>query len=63
MKLYAGIDLHSSNNCVKSEKTSNKKKKEKGNQKNGNKYLAWAFCRGRAYDHPFLPGGILVLST
>jgi transposase len=26
---------------VKSEKISNKKKKGKGNQKNGNKYLAW----------------------
>ena len=29
--------------CVKSEKISNKKKKGKGNQKNGNKYLAWAY--------------------
>ena len=29
--------------CVKSQKTSNQKKKGKGNQKNGNKYLAWAY--------------------
>jgi transposase len=29
--------------CVKSEKTTNKKKKGKGNRKNGNKYLAWAY--------------------
>jgi transposase len=28
---------------VKSEKISNKKKKGKGNQKNGNRYLAWAY--------------------
>lgn len=29
--------------CVKSLKTSNKKKKGKGNEKNGNKYLSWAY--------------------
>lgn len=29
--------------CVKSEKTSNKKKKGENNRKNGNKYLAWAY--------------------
>jgi transposase len=29
--------------CVKSERTSNNKKKGKGNRKNGNKYLAWAY--------------------
>ena len=29
--------------CVKSTRLSNKKKKGKGNQKNGNKYLAWAY--------------------
>jgi transposase len=29
--------------CVKSERTSNKKKKGEGNRKNGNKYLAWAY--------------------
>lgn len=29
--------------CVKSERLSNGKKKGKGNQKNGNKYLSWAY--------------------
>jgi transposase len=29
--------------CVKSERISNGKKKGKGNQKNGNKYLSWAY--------------------
>jgi len=29
--------------CVKSEHTSNQKKKGKGNRKNGNKYLSWAY--------------------
>jgi transposase len=29
--------------CVESKHTSNNKKKGKGNEKNGNKYLAWAF--------------------
>jgi len=29
--------------CVKSEKFSNSKKKGKGNRKNGNKYLSWAY--------------------
>ena len=29
--------------CVKSERLSNKKKKGKGNRKNGNKYLSWAY--------------------
>jgi transposase len=29
--------------CVKSERLSNKKKKGTGNQKNGNKYLSWAY--------------------
>jgi transposase len=29
--------------CVKSERISNNKKKGKGNQKNGNKYLGWAY--------------------
>lgn len=29
--------------CVKSERTSNNKKKGKGNAKNGNKYLGWAY--------------------
>jgi transposase len=29
--------------CVRSERWSNKKKKGKGNSKNGNKFLAWTF--------------------
>jgi len=29
--------------CVKSERTSNKKKEGKGNRKNGNKYLSWTY--------------------
>ena len=29
--------------CVKSVRTSNKKKKGEGNRENGNKYLAWAY--------------------
>ena len=29
--------------CVRSERTSNKKKKGEGNRKNGNKYLSWAY--------------------
>jgi transposase len=40
--------------CVNSEYTSNGKKKGKGNMKNGNKYLAWAFVEAaniaRRYD-------------
>ncbi len=31
--------------CVDSQKLSNGKHKGRGNTKNGNKYLAWAFCR------------------
>ena len=35
--------------CVKSEKISNGKNKGKGNKKNGNKYLAWAFMEAGHY--------------
>ena len=35
--------------CVKSERTSNKKKKGEGNRKNGNKYLAWAYVEAAHY--------------
>lgn len=35
--------------CVKSEKTSNGKRKGCGNVKNGNKYLAWAFMEAAHY--------------
>ena len=35
--------------CVKSEKWSNGKRKGRGNRKNGNKYLAWAFIEAAHY--------------
>ena len=35
--------------CVKSERTSNGKKKGEGNVKNGNPYLAWAFIEAAAF--------------
>jgi transposase len=43
--------------CVKSERLSNKKQKGKGNRKNGNKYLAWAYVEAshfarRHYQEP-----------
>ena len=41
--------------CVKSEKTSNKKKKGKGNPKNGNKYLAWAYVEAAHMIIRFCP--------
>ena len=41
--------------CVKSERISNKKKKGKGNQKNGNKYLAWAYVEAAHMIVRFCP--------
>jgi transposase len=38
--------------CVGSQKISNGKRKGSGNTKNGNKYLAWAFCGGGQLCHP-----------
>lgn len=35
--------------CVKTEKISNNKRKGRGNAKNGNKYLAWAFMEAAHY--------------
>jgi len=35
--------------CVRSERTSNKKKKGKNNTKNGNKYLSWAFIEAAEF--------------
>ena len=35
--------------CVKTERTSNGKNKGRGNKKNGNKYLAWAFMEAAHY--------------
>lgn len=41
--------------CVKSERISNKKKKGRGNQKNGNKYLAWAYVEAAHLIIRFCP--------
>ncbi len=44
IKRFAGVGNYVSYcRCVKSVRMSNRKKKGKGNAKNGNKYLAWAF--------------------
>jgi len=39
--------------CVKSERTTNGKKKGKGNSKNGNKHLAWAFIEAANFATRF----------
>jgi len=41
--------------CVKSERISNGKKKGKGNQKNGNKYLSWAYVEAANFAIRFCP--------
>lgn len=41
--------------AVKSERTSNEKKKGRNNSKNGNKYLAWAFIEAATYAARFNP--------
>jgi len=41
--------------CVKSEKLSNGKQKGRGNRKNGNKYLAWAFIEAAHFAIRFEP--------
>mgnify|MGYP001582033354 FL=1 len=41
--------------CVKSEHTSNQKKKGKGNRKNGNKYLSWAYSEAAHHAIQFEP--------
>jgi transposase len=41
--------------CVKSERISNGKKKGKGNQKNGNKYLAWAYVEAANFSVRYCP--------
>jgi transposase len=41
--------------CVDSVHTSNRKKKGKGNVKNGNKYLAWAFIEAANFARRFCP--------
>jgi transposase len=47
---FAGVGNYSSYcRCVKADWTSNGKVKGKGNRKNGNKYLAWAFVEAANY--------------
>jgi transposase len=46
-------DFSSYCRCVKSERLSNDKKKGKGNSKNGNKYLAWAYVEAAQYCRRF----------
>jgi len=41
--------------CVKSEKTSNNKKKGEGNRKNGNKYLSWAYVEAAHFAARYCP--------
>ena len=41
--------------CVKSERTSNKKKKGEGNRKNGNKYLSWAYVEAAHFAMRYCP--------
>ena len=41
--------------CVDSSRTSNEKKKGKGNVKNGNAYLAWAFFEAAHFATQYLP--------
>lgn len=41
--------------CVKSERTSNKKKKGEGNRKNGKKYLSWAYVEAAHLATRFCP--------
>lgn len=41
--------------CVKSEKLSNGKKKGKGNEKNGNKYLGWAYVEAANFARRYCP--------
>jgi transposase len=42
-------DFSSYCRCVRSERQSNQKKKGKGNSKNGNKFLAWAFVEAATF--------------
>ncbi len=46
-------DFSSYCRCVRSDRTSNGKKKGKGNSKNGNKYLAWTFVEAATYATRF----------
>ena len=48
-------DYASYSRAVKSERTSNGKKKGRNNAKNGNRYLAWAFIEAATYAARFNP--------
>jgi transposase len=53
---FAGVGDYSSYcRCVKADWTSNGKVKGKGNRKNGNKYLAWAFVEAANFARRFSP--------
>jgi transposase len=53
---FAGVGNYSSYcRCVKADWTSNGKVKGKGNRKNGNKYLAWAFVEAANYARRYSP--------
>ena len=41
--------------CVKSERLSNGKKKDKNNKKNGNKYFSWAYVEAANFIRRFCP--------
>ena len=41
--------------CVKAERLSDEKKKGKGNRKNGNKYLAWAYVEAAHFIVRYCP--------
>jgi transposase len=53
---FAGVGNYSSYcRCVKASWTSNGKVKGKGNRKNGNKYLAWAFVEAANFARRYCP--------
>jgi transposase len=54
IRRFAGVGNYASYcRCVGSQKISNSKKKGKGNTKNGNKYLAWAFVEAAHFAIQF----------
>ena len=54
IKRFKGVGNYSSYcRCVKSERVSNGKKKGKNNQKNGNKYLSWAYVEAANFANRF----------
>jgi transposase len=56
VKRFAGVGNFSSYaRCVESKRVSNGKKKGKGNVKNGNRYLAWAFIEAAHFASRYCP--------